>query len=434
MAQTQKRTSKKKTTKKKSKVKKPKVYIPAYKIIISCAVIITICMALLLFTTITAPSSDKAGTLSSQFTEKTEDIKVEEKKNDEKKAAESKKASEKKVAETKKSETKKSDEKKVAETKMSDEKKTENAKNASEEKKVQEQKKPAEKKAAETKKSVEKKQTPAPKAKDTKPAPAVPVPAVPVPAPKPAPEPAPEPKPEPAPAASKFNFPPAKNGATIVIVIDDAGRSAANTKKYTDLPFPITIAVLPKLPQTKQCAETVRSAGKELILHQPMQAMNLALNPGEGAIKEDMTRAEITATIRENIAELGSGVKGMNNHEGSLITANEVKIGIVLDTCMDMGIYFLDSRTTAETKAPQAALERDFEIFEKAGPYIDNDIDYDKMLKRLRETLDYANSHGKAIVIGHVDKSVKILPKLLSDAYPEMKAAGYRFATPSMLK
>ena len=427
MAKTKKKT-------RKSRAKKAKVYIPAYKIIISCAAIITICMGLLLYTTLTAPKTE---VINQQFTEKLT--------NDDKKA------DDKTSQTTKESLAKESSSKKDSSTKKEPEKKEAAAESAKKttEKTVPAPAKPATESKPTAKKPAEKQETPAATkptatkpAQDTKPAPpkkpAASKSDAPATSTKPATStsaaPAPTPVPAPAKAASKFNFPPAKNGATIVIVIDDAGRSAENTKKYTDLPFPITIAVLPKLPQTKQCAQTVRKAGKELILHQPMQAMNLDLNPGEGAIKEEMTRAEITATIRENIAELGPDVKGLNNHEGSLITANEVKIGIVLDTCMDLGIYFLDSRTTAETKAPQAALERDFEIFEKAGPYIDNDIDYDKMLVRLRETLDYANKHGKAIVIGHVDKSVKILPKLLSDAYPEMKAAGYKFATPSMLR
>ncbi len=397
----QKRTTKKTSTgnnRRKSgrrTAKKPKVYIPAYKAIILCAVIITICMGLLLITTIKEPENPAASSIAERYIEK------EDKAETEKKAQTAKKKETPQVKEEKKEASKKDQTKTTAPSKSpAPSPATVPA--------------PAPEAARDQKKKA--------KTPETSPAPLEKTETKPLPPPAPAVE------------KSKYNFPPAKNGATIVIVIDDAGRSAENTKKYTDLPFPITIAVLPKLPQTKQCADTVRKAGKELILHQPMQAMNLSLNPGEGAIKEDMTRAEITATIRENIAELGSGVKGMNNHEGSLITANEVKIGIVLDTCMDLGIYFLDSRTTAETKAPQAALERDFEIFEKAGPYIDNDIDYDKMLKRLRETLDYANKHGKAIVIGHVDKSVKILPKLLADTYPEMKAAGYRFASPSMLK
>ena len=169
-------------------------------------------------------------------------------------------------------------------------------------------------------------------------------------------------------------------------------------------------------------------------MHQPMQAMNTRLDPGPGAIKGDMTFAEIGTVIKENLAELGAGIKGMNNHEGSLVTADVIRIGAVLDVCQEMGIYFLDSRTTAETKAPQAALERDMHIFEKAGPYIDNDIDREKMLARIYETLTYANNHGRAIVIGHVDKSVNILPQLLTDIYPYLVQAGYRFATPSQLR
>ncbi len=233
---------------------------------------------------------------------------------------------------------------------------------------------------------------------------------------------------------NRFDLPPASNGATIVIIIDDAGRSVENTKRYAALPFPVTIAVLPKLPQSRACADVIRAAGKEVILHQPMQSNNLNLDPGPGKITADMSTYEIAQIVKQNLLELGPGVKGMNNHEGSLITSNVIKIGAVLEVCNEMGVYFLDSRTTAATQAPQAALERDMHIFEKAGPYLDNDIDRAKMLERMRETLAYANRHGRAIVIGHVDKSVKILPDLLSEMYPEMKAAGYRFATPSMLR
>lgn len=233
---------------------------------------------------------------------------------------------------------------------------------------------------------------------------------------------------------SVFAIPPAKNNATIVMIIDDAGQSVENTKKYARLPFPLTIAVLPKLSHSKDCAYVVRSSGKELILHQPMQSLNHAINPGPGKITVDMSFAQIRSIINENLAEIGPGVKGLNNHEGSEVTEDVLRIGAVLDTCMENNIYFLDSRTTANTQAPQAALERDMKIYEKAGPYIDNVISRDAMLKELYKSLDFANKNGKAIIIGHVDKSAKILPALLEEMYPELVKAGYKFATPSMLK
>lgn len=230
-----------------------------------------------------------------------------------------------------------------------------------------------------------------------------------------------------------FQVPPAQNGATIVLVIDDAGLNAEYTRRYASLPFPLTIAVLPRLSHTKDCAYIVRSSGKELILHQPMQSLNHNLDPGPGKITVDMGFQEISSIINANLSELGPGVKGMNNHEGSEVTEDVIRIGNVLDVCTENGIYFLDSRTTANTKAPQAALERDIRIFEKSGPYIDNVVSREAMLQEIYKSLEAANRNGQAIVIAHVDKSANILPGLLQEMYPYLVKAGYRFATPSTL-
>lgn len=231
-----------------------------------------------------------------------------------------------------------------------------------------------------------------------------------------------------------FLIPPAQNGATLVFVIDDAGMNAEYTKRYASLPFPLTIAVLPKLLHSKDCAYIVRSSGKELILHQPMQSLNHNLDPGPGKISVDMNFSQISSIINENLAEIGPGVKGLNNHEGSEVTEDVLRIGAVLDVCLENKIYFLDSRTTANTKAPQAALERDMTIFEKSGPYIDNIVSREAMLKEIYKSLEAANKNGSAIVIAHVDKSAEILPKLLEQMYPYLLKAGYRFATPSTLR
>ena len=231
-----------------------------------------------------------------------------------------------------------------------------------------------------------------------------------------------------------FLIPPAQNGATLVFVIDDAGMNAEYTKRYASLPFPLTIAVLPKLSHSKDCAYIVRSSGKELILHQPMQSLNHNLDPGPGKISVDMSFSQISSIINENLAEIGPGVKGLNNHEGSEVTEDVLRIGAVLDVCLENKIYFLDSRTTANTKAPQAALERDMTIFEKSGPYIDNIVSREAMLKEIYKSLEAANKNGSAIVIAHVDKSAEILPKLLEQMYPYLLKAGYRFATPSTLR
>lgn len=230
----------------------------------------------------------------------------------------------------------------------------------------------------------------------------------------------------------KYSIPPAKNGATLVFIIDDGGYDTYNLKLYTSLPFPIAIAVLPKLAHSKDCAAIVRNSGQELMLHQPMQAQNLKLNPGAGAILPDMSLSEVYKQVSENIAEIGP-IKGLNNHEGSLITCDVMKIGAVLDAVLDNGIFFVDSRTSAQTKAPQAALERDMKILER-DVFIDDIISKDEMLAQIYRGLGIANKNGKVIMIGHVDKSAKILPQLLNDMYPYLKKKGYKIAFPSQIQ
>ena len=79
-----------------------------------------------------------------------------------------------------------------------------------------------------------------------------------------------------------------------------------------------------------------------------------------------------------------------------------------------------------------AALERDVKILQREV-FIDDIIDRGEMLKQIMRGVDIANKKGKVIMIGHVDKSAKILPQLLSEMYPELKEKGYRLVFPSEL-
>ena len=234
-----------------------------------------------------------------------------------------------------------------------------------------------------------------------------------------------------------FDIPQAKSGTRICFVIDDAGANLGNLKRYTSLPFPITIAVLPKLAQSSECAQAVRAAGKELILHQPMQAHDYASgttpNPGPGAILPGMDPYEIAQTVKANLDSLGGGVKGINNHEGSLITENYIQMGAVLTVTKERGIYFLDSRTTSQSSVPDVASTLNVGYLARYAPFLDNEINRSSMLQMIYKGLEVANKNGYAVMIGHVDKSVNVLPQLLSDIYPYLVQAGYTITVPSRL-
>ena len=239
----------------------------------------------------------------------------------------------------------------------------------------------------------------------------------------------PDNKTEPVPGTQPFQnyrIPEAVDNATLVFVFDDGGQNLTQLQPFLQLPFPVCIAVMPQLPYSAESATRVRDAGKELMLHQPMQAQNLSVNPGPGAITPDMHTYEIEALLRENLAEIGP-VAGINNHEGSLITESIVKIGAVLDVCRTEGIYFLDSRTTAATAAPQAALERGMQIWER-DIFLDNTPDRQDIINQILQGLKIANRDGYAIMIGHV-WSGTTLTQILLELYPQLIQHGYRFTT-----
>ncbi len=235
-------------------------------------------------------------------------------------------------------------------------------------------------------------------------------------------------------ASSLFNIPVAKNSATLIFIFDDAGQSLSKLQKYTNnIAFPFTVAVLPYLPHSKDCALELSKKGKEIMLHQPMQAVNLSINPGPGAISPSMDSYSIEEQLRKNIDSLGVKIAGMNNHEGSLITSDLVKMLDVLQVVKEKGIYFVDSRTTSATKAPQAAQLLGLNIFSN-DVFLDNEVERNAILKQIYKGLSVANKNGRVVMIGHIDKSSDIIPKLLSEMYPELRDKGYKFATLSMIK
>ena len=241
-------------------------------------------------------------------------------------------------------------------------------------------------------------------------------------------------RPSSAPAAAKPSTAQAPNtpqkSGKLIFVFDDAGSTVKQAAPFFRLPFPVTIAVLPGLPQSKATATAVRAARKEVFLHQPMQAVDRSIDPGPGSIQPEMSTGDVARIVRKNIVEIGP-IAGMNNHEGSLITADRNLIGAVLDVCIDTKIIFLDSRTSSKTQAPAAAMERGMHIWER-DIFLDNTPVKADMLEMVNKGLEIADKKGYAIMIGHVQTPA--LAELLNEIYRDLQKQGYVFTTLSRMK
>lgn len=386
------------------KSKKPKVYISSFKIMGMCGIVILICMLLLLTTNLISKDSTKK--IASKDSVKTEKVAKEETKSEEVKKENNieKKDSKQKTEDSISKRFEQEKKEKKVEPKKSEPVKKEKKEEKVQppvQKKVEEPKKvvpPVVEKTTEkqSEKTVEKKETVE--------------------------------KPKPVKQENKFNLPKAKNNANLVFVFDDGGQNLYDLQKFLELPFPITIAILPKLKYSAESAKRVRNSGHELILHQPMQAINRSVNPGPGAITPEMTEEEVRKMLLSNINEIGP-IAGMNNHEGSAITADIAKMEVILKTASDCGIFFLDSRTNVKTVVPLVAKEMGYNYYER-NIFLDNEKTRENALMELKKGLDIANKKGAAVMIGHV-WSADFLPALLKELYPELVKNGYKFSVVS---
>ncbi|MDR2608718.1 MAG: divergent polysaccharide deacetylase family protein [Treponema sp.] len=227
--------------------------------------------------------------------------------------------------------------------------------------------------------------------------------------------------------AARPEIPP-KGRGTVVFVIDDAGNNLRELEPFLRYPGPLTIAVLPGLPHSAEAAGMIRKAGKEVFLHQPMEALG-GQNPGPGALYTGMGPGDIRAVIETNIAGIGP-IAGMNNHQGSRITEDEAMMETVLALCREQGIYFLDSRTTAATAVPSTARRLGITIGER-DIFIDNEQDRASMIHYIEEGLKKAVQKGSAVMIGHTWSPA--LAPVLTELYPRLLEQGYSFSTASAL-
>ena len=185
----------------------------------------------------------------------------------------------------------------------------------------------------------------------------------------------------------------------IAIIIDDIGYDLKPVKELLKINADLTFAVLPGLSHSSEAAQMLRKAKKEILLHLPMEPLSYPNEkPGEGALFTDMNDEEIIFQLRKNIKSVPN-IAGVNNHMGSKFMMNEDKLALIFRELKKKKLFFIDSRTSAETKAEAAANKVGLPMSERKI-FIDNDRDYKKIYNNLIN-ISKANDNTPVILIGH---------------------------------
>lgn len=185
---------------------------------------------------------------------------------------------------------------------------------------------------------------------------------------------------------------------TIAIVIDDLGHSLSKGNALIDLPYPMTMSILPGRKYTKELAERAHLSGKEVMLHAPMETEH-RYDLGAGALTLDMPKIHIQSSLLRSLADIPY-IRGVNNHMGSAFTSNEQAMKWVMETLSQHPFFFLDSKTSADSVAAHIAHEHGIPTLVR-DVFLDHEQSMEFIEQQFDRLLQIARRKGFAIAIGH---------------------------------
>ena len=202
----------------------------------------------------------------------------------------------------------------------------------------------------------------------------------------------------------------------IALIFDDFGSDKAIAERFLEeLDIPVTLAVIPYQTHSREIILMTSEAGQTPFLHVPMEPLNA---DAMGSLSEHYLMVSYDdATLRSRTARMlddHKGVKGVNNHTGSRLTADRRAMDAVLAEIRQRKLVFVDSRTTTETVAETAAREMGIPTASRRV-FIDQGYNGGDVAANMLKLAEIARQQGSAIGIGHaIDDTLDQLKTVLS--------------------
>ncbi len=205
----------------------------------------------------------------------------------------------------------------------------------------------------------------------------------------------------------------------VAIIIDDIGYDRHLAAAFIELDIPLTLSILPYGPFSFKLAAKARAKGHEVMLHLPMEPNEYpVVDPGPGALLSKMSPDEMIIQLEANLDQI-PGLKGVNNHMGSLLSTSPERMRQIFSILKKRGLYYVDSRTTAETVARPSARLLQLPFAER-DIFIDHFEDQAFIQGQLKQLIKRAQRQGYAVGIAHPHATTLAV---LKQFLPELTAA-----------
>jgi len=203
----------------------------------------------------------------------------------------------------------------------------------------------------------------------------------------------------------------------IAIIIDDFGYDEDTALRFLELDGVLTFSVLPHSPFQWEIASAIHETGREVLLHLPMEPVDYpVVNPGKGALITSMEPKELLDQLLDDLAAVPF-IVGVNNHMGSKLTQDEVKMRQIFTVLKSRHLFFVDSLTSPLSSCADAARVLDLK-FACRQVFLDHVQEPDAIRFQIKRLVTIAKTRGQAIGIGH---PYPITWKILKEEIPKMR-------------
>ena len=184
----------------------------------------------------------------------------------------------------------------------------------------------------------------------------------------------------------------------IAVIIDDMGINQRRTADISRLKASLTSSFLTYGTGLNRQVKKAIQAGHEIMIHVPMEPKSKA-NLAPDTLTTEMDEPEIKNGLQTMLRKF-KNVRGINNHMGSKFTENKQKMNYVMDVLRDNNLFFLDSKTSAQSVGRSVAREKKV-AYAHRHVFLDNENRVDYVNKQLRLAENIARRNGYAVAIGH---------------------------------
>ena len=210
---------------------------------------------------------------------------------------------------------------------------------------------------------------------------------------------------------------PSRGRPQLAIVIDDLGNDRAQADALFRLSYPLTISILPHEVDSGEIAEEAHRRGYQVMLHLPM-----ASNAGDKDEAIELHPGMAPAAVQKTFADMLETVPyaaGVNNHEGSLGTADQKLMDDLMPLLHERNLFFIDSRTTVATVAETAAHAAGVAAARR-NVFLDDQQTVPAVRKQFTLAIHDAREKGSALAIGHPHPAtLEVLNEMLPEAERE---------------